>query len=182
MNPLAGTFFCVLAAGLAVGCGPSGRGAKGGAQLEVEWSGADTGKVQAEPTAEWCDSLRLLEIRAIRGDTGIGLALYPRTRIEAGRYPIVAPGAADSSAPAAALALRWFGETSIRGFQGDSGLVTVRESPPGVYAGTIEAKARSVTDGGRLSLRGSFAGLVARPAARGCVSHRAAGDTGAGVH
>lgn len=170
-----------LGAGLAVACSSS-RGDQRGARLEVEWSGSDTGKAQATPTAEWCDSLRLLEIRALRGDTGVALALYPRTRVEAGRYPIVPPAAADTSAPAAALALRWFAETSIMGFQGDSGLVTVRESPPGVYAGTIEASARSVTDGSRLSIRGSFRGLVIQPAARGCVSRRTAGDTGAGVH
>ena len=133
-------------------------------------------------TAEWCDSLRLLQIQALRGDTGVVIALYPVQRFQAGRFRVAPPAKADSTPPAAAVALRWFADTSIRGFQGDSGTVVVDQTRPGVFAGTFDAEAHSVTDGARLTIRGSFHGLTVRPASRGCTARRQRPDTGAGVH
>ncbi len=150
--------------------------------LEAEWSGQDTAKVSGPATAEWCDSLHLLQIQGFRGDTGVAIVLYPVKQFQAGRFPVAPPAKADSSPPAAAVALRWFAETSIRGFQGDSGVVVVEQTRPGVYAGTFDAKAHSVTDGGRLAIRGSFRELTMRPASRGCTSRQQRPDTGAGVH
>lgn len=171
----------LLAAGLAGGCKAAPE-EKAGPVLEAEWSGSDSGKVRGSASAEWCASLHLLEVRALRGDTGIAIAIYPRDQFRPGRYPVMPPSEADSVPPAAAVGLRWFAETSIRGFQGDSGSVVVEESPPGVYSGVIEANAHSVTDGGHIVVRGSFSRLVVRPGARACVARKPTPDSGAGVH
>jgi hypothetical protein len=162
----------LLAPALTTACGGSGSGENPGARLEVEWSGAASAKVGGGATIEWCDSLRVVELRTLRGDTGIAIAIYPVNQFEPGRFPVVPPARADSARPAAAVALRWFAETSIRGFQADSGQVVVEETGPSLYAGTFEARASSVTDTSSLTIRGSFRGLTVRPALRGCVARR----------
>jgi hypothetical protein len=159
--------------------------------LEVEWIGSDTGKLSAPAVAEWCDSLKLMELRAIHGDTGIALVFYPSgsgmrapvppTRsvakpdsvargdsVTPGKYPVIAPERADSSRPAAAVALRWFAETSIRGFRGDSGTVVLEATGPGGSAGRFSAYLRSATEGSRLTVTGSFKDLSVTPAPEGC--------------
>lgn len=172
-----------IGASLAVACGKSSSDETDGPLLEAKWKGpADSGKISGPATAEWCDSLRLVEVRVLRGDSGISLALYPEKKFKAQRYPVALPAKADSTPPAAAIALRWFAETSIRGFQGDSGNVVVLESPPGVYSGEIKAHAHSVTDGNHVEITGSFRRLTIRPAARGCVARKASHDSTAGVH
>jgi hypothetical protein len=176
----------VLSVAVALPGGACGRSAREagteGPWLEVEWSGSDSGRVEGSAMAEWCDSLHLLEIRAIHGDTGVGIAIYPRKQFETGSYPVVPAARADSAPPGAAVALRWFAETAIRGFQADSGNIAVQESPAGVYAGAISAFAHSVTDGGRLSIRGSFRRLAVRPTIRGCLSRSSSGASTPGVH
>jgi hypothetical protein len=165
---------------LAAACG--GRAAGSGPFLEAECSGKHTAKTHGAATADWCDSLHLLQIQALRGDTGVGIAIYPGRRLEAGRYRVVAPTLADSTPPGAAVAIRWFSKTSIRGFQGDSGIVVVEQPRPGILTGTFDAKAHSVTDTEHLTVRGSFRGLVVRPASRGCVARRQRPDSSGRVH
>lgn len=170
-----------LAATLTTACGGSGSGESAGARLEAEWSGAASAKVAGEVSAEWCDSLRVVELRTVRGDTGIAIAIYPVNQFEPGRFPVVPPARADSARPAAAVALRWFAETSIRGFQADSGQVVVEQAGPRLYAGTFEARASSVTDTASLTIRGSFRGLTVRPALRGCTARPPPPDSGTDI-
>jgi hypothetical protein len=139
-----------------------------GGTLEAQWVGSDTGKLLAPAVAEWCGSLRVLELRAVRGDTGIALALYPADSLAAGHYPAVPPERGDSTRPSAAVAMRWFAETSIRGFRGDSGSVTLAATGPGAGTGSFAARLRSTTEGSRLNITGSFRGLTVRPAAPDC--------------
>ena len=148
--------------------------------LQVEWIGSDTGRLSVPGVAEWCDSLRMLELSAIQGDTGVALVLYPADSVRAaatlrpGDYPVRPPERADSVRPSSAVALRWFAETSIRGFRGDSGSVVLESvGPAGTVAGRFSARLRSVTEGSRLKVTGSFTGLTVRPAAAGCVGRRA---------
>ena len=173
----------LVAAGLlaAVACSSGAPADSPLGSLEVEWMGADTGKLSAPAVAEWCDSLKLLELRAIHGDTGIALLLYPSDSVPPadsvapadsatpGDYPVVPPERADSSRPSAAVALRWFGETSIRGFRGDSGTVVLEATGPGGSAGRFSAHLRSATEGSKLRVTGSFKGLSVTTAPEGCV-------------
>ena len=159
-----------LAAGglmaVAAGCSEERPAATAGGSLEVQWVGGDTGKLVAPAVGEWCDSLRMLEVRAVHGDTGIALALYPADSVAPGAYPLVVPQRADSVRPAAAVALRWFAETSIRGFRSDSGTVTLTAVAPG--AGRFSGSLRSATEGTRLTVTGSFQGLTVAPAPADC--------------
>lgn len=139
------------------------------ARLSVEWTGSDTGKLSGPATAEWCDSLKLLEIRGIQGDSGLALALYPTDTIRPDSYPVLPPARADSTPPAAAVALRWFAETAIKGFRGDSGFVVVEAGRGSEIGGRFVTHAASVSDTGRLTLRGSFRNLAIARAPRGCL-------------
>jgi hypothetical protein len=164
-----------IAAGLLLGliglaaCGQIDRLRRGGGQIEVRWGGADTGTISGPATAEWCGVLRLLEIRAVRGDTGVALAVYPQETLAAGRYAIKDPVKAESLPPAAGLALRWAAQTSIRGFQGEGGWVVLERSPSGELSGTLAGVARSVADTSRRTVFGTFRNLTVRPQTRGCV-------------
>jgi hypothetical protein len=153
---------------LAAACSRERSADTAGGTLEAQWVGSDTGKLVAPAVAEWCDSLRVLELRAVRGDTGIALALYPADSLAAGDYPAVPPERGDSTRPSAAVAMRWFAETSIRGFRGDSGSVSLAATGPGVGAGSFAARLRSATEGSRLNVTGSFRGVTVRPAPPEC--------------
>ncbi len=159
---------CLLAAGCMTFAACAKQPAQSQARLEAQWTGTDTGKVAGQPTAEWCDSLRLLQIQLVSGDTGIALALYPGDSMLGGTYRVVPPSRADSTPPASAVALRWFASTAIRGFQGDSGSVVVEREGAGILSGKFETDAKSATDTRRIRLRGSFTGLLPRPATSGC--------------
>lgn len=154
---------------LAAACSRSSASDGAAARLEADWTGADTGRIATRATAEWCDSLGLLEIRALQGDSGLALALYPGGPVRPDSYPVRPPDAADSAPPAGAVALRWFAETAIKGFQGDSGAI-VLERAGGRIAGRFHAALQSVNDPMRLDVRGTFRDLPVVPAARGCVS------------
>jgi hypothetical protein len=151
------------------------------ARLEAGWTGSDTGKISAAATAEWCDSLRVLEIRALRGDSGLALALYPMDSVRPGSYPVLPPIRADTSRPAVALALRWFAETAIEGFRGDSGALVVAAATSQRITGRFEAQVRSVNDADRLTLRGSFRDVPIVRAKPGCLSEPSAEPIDSGV-
>ena len=166
---------------LQAGCERSaGRTAETGT-LEASWTGSDTGRMGAPARAEWCDSLGVLEIRAILGDTGLALALYAMGRVEPDSYPVARPTPRAPKPPAAGIAARWFAETAIRGFQGDSGAVVV-ETGGAQLSGRFRASMRSVNDSGRLELSGRFSGVRITPAGRGCVARRPVERPDSGVH
>ena len=137
-----------------------------GPRVSVRWTGADTASFSARAVAEWCAPRHLLEIRAVAGDTGVGIALYPPDTVDAGRYPIRRPDVADTIVPpSAAVALRWFSQTTVMGFQGDSGSVILERRPDGTLGGRFTAGARPLVTGTRLRASGTLDGLrvVAAP-------------------
>jgi hypothetical protein len=168
------------------GCKTSPRHKPGTGRLEAHWTGSDTGEIAVTARAEWCRPSRTLEILAIKGDTGLAVGLLPADTIVPGRYPVRTLPVADSTRPAAGVGLRLFAQTSIKGFQGDSGVVQLQQTSPGVFSGKFDARARSVSGIQRLHLSGSFRELTVVPQARGCSSapptaaagHPEAPDTG----
>lgn len=161
-------WLAVGAVGSILGCPGDAARPPVTARLEARWTGSDASTFHAPATAEWCDSLNLLEIVALSGDTGVGIAIYPREGIATGAYPVRAPAIADSVAPSSAIGLRWFSQTAVRGFQGDSGKLSLTRGADGSLSGRFTAAAHPVTGKGSLSLTGSFEGLRERPATRGC--------------
>lgn len=138
-------------------------------RLEARWIGPDSGQVSAPATAEWCPDRRMLEIRAVEGDTGFAMVLYPLDTIDPDTYRVVPAAGADSLAPSAAVALRLFSPTAIKGYQGDSGNVVLRRSGSGELSGTVEARSRSVLNGDSLSITGKFRNVAVVPQTRGCL-------------
>jgi hypothetical protein len=146
-------------AAVAFACHPESGGPAEG-HLAVRWTGPDTAAFSSSAVAEWCASLHLLEIRAVAGDTGMGIVLYPADTITPGVFPVRRPDVADTTRPpSAAVALRWFSKTMIMGYQGDTGRVTVERTPDGTIAGRFAIGARPLVTGARLSATGTFDGL-----------------------
>ncbi|MGN6393205.1 MAG: hypothetical protein ACTHM9_13305 [Gemmatimonadales bacterium] len=123
----------------------------------------------AGAAAEWCDSLRMLQVRSIKGDTGVAIVLYPGPRMQPGEYPVRPPEEADSvSPPAAALAARWLSATAVQGFQAESGVVTLTRAPDGSLDGRFHATGHGLPISLRLAIAGSFEGLREARAPRSC--------------
>lgn len=137
-------------------------------RLEARWRGSESGKISTTAAAEWCADRRMLEIRAIQGDTGLAVAVYTVDTIAADSYRVVDPTRADSAPPSARVALRLFGQTSIKGYQADSGTVILEHSGAGQVSGSLAARARSVLNGDRIRLNGNFQGVAIMPQERGC--------------
>lgn len=157
-----------LAFSYAAACSAPPERQNGTGWIEAHWTGADTGKMAASMTAEWCDVRRALEIRGLAGDTGLGLILYPVDTVDADSYRIVLPEGADTLPPAAAVALRIFSPNTIQGYQGDSGMVALERGEDGKLSGVFEARARSVVNGQLLSVAGKVRDLTIVPQNRGC--------------
>ena len=157
------TWILLLAA-----CQQSARQPSGPGQLEVRWQGSSTGSLSGTATARWCNLNRVLEIHAVRGDTGIAIALHSTKEPAPGAYAVVQPERAESAAPAAAVAARWPTKTVIQGFQGDSGQVTLQRSSSGRVSGRLHARARSAVDTQRIVLTGGFSDLRVQPDSLGC--------------
>ena len=139
-----------------------------GGHLDAGWIGADTGQISAPAVAEWCDEQRLLQIRAIRGDTGLALAVYPGPVLSPDTYRVRLAVGADSVVPSARVALRWLGPTAINGFQGDSGVVVLERTDSGQLSGSVKARARSVSNSQRVTVTGEFRDLDVFSESRGC--------------
>ncbi|MEP7227943.1 MAG: hypothetical protein ABI785_11315 [Gemmatimonadales bacterium] len=138
-------------------------------RLEAEWTGADSGKISTPAAAEWCAERRWLEIRAIQGDTGLAMALYPMDSIESDSYPVVDPARADSVRPSASLGLRLFSQTAVKGYRGDSGAVLLVRSRSGRLSGKVTARVRGVPNGEQVRLSGKFDRVAVLPQERGCI-------------
>ena len=110
----------------------------------------------------------MLEIRAIQGDTGLAVAVYTVDTIAPDSYRVVEPTRADSAPPSARVALRLFGQTSIKGYQADSGTVILEPSGAGKVSGSLAARARSVLNGEQIRLNAKFQGVAVMPQERGC--------------
>ena len=134
-----------------------GRG-KGG--LQAVWTGSDRGRLAAKATAVWCRDARLAQVTAMQGDTGISLLIHPADSLAPGRYPVVDPANARTSAPAAALALRLLGTTAVVGYRSESGTVTVERVAGGRVWGRFESQAKVATAlAGTVKLNGRFAAV-----------------------
>lgn len=139
-----------------------------GGRLDAQWTGADSGKISAQATAEWCNDRLWLEIRAIQGDTGLAMALYPVDSIVSDSYPVVEPTQADSARPSASVGLRLFSPTAVKGYRGDSGAVLLVTSGSGQLSGRLTARALAVPGGEQIRLSAKFERVAILPQERGC--------------
>ncbi len=159
------------AARLLVAFGLAGCGVVGGrnATLEAIWTGSETGRLAASATAVWCRDARIAQVTAMQGDTGISVLIHPAESLAVGRYPIVEPGSARASAPAAALALRLLGSTTVVGYRSESGTLTLERVAEGRLWGRFETQAKVVAAlAGTVKLNGRFAGVPVTAGGTAC--------------
>lgn len=139
-----------------------------GGQLDVKWTGADTGRLVVPATAEWCATGKYVRVEAMHGDTGVAVAAFPADTAWSGHYTL-SLAHADSARPSGVVALRWFDGMTLAGFRSDSGSITLHREPKGDLSGELRADGRLVGARPRtLHVVGRFHGLTVRPAPRDC--------------
>jgi hypothetical protein len=118
-----------LALCVAAGCHPLG----GDGRLTARWTApgdTSTATLTAPVTGRWCVGPDRLDIRAVAGDTGLGLVIYPSdSSAMHGEYTVLSPERRLQVRPSAAVALRWVGKVMVQGWWGDSGSVTLAGGP-----------------------------------------------------
>jgi hypothetical protein len=143
----------------------SPRDAKVSGTLSASWLGADTGTLTASPRAVWCPDSARLEVMAVEGDAGLGLAIYPVAELRPGRYDAFDPDADSIHRPGVTAAARWFTEKAIAAYRTDSGGLDLTRNGPALGA-TFRFRMRSafgLDTTARLRLTGRFDGVVPSP-------------------
>lgn len=114
---------------VAAGCNPLG----GDGRLTARWTASgdtSTATLSAPVTGRWCVGPGRLDLRAVAGDTGLGLVIYPSDSSAIhGDYTVLSPESRLQVRPSAAVALRWVGKVMVQGWWGDSGSVTLAGGP-----------------------------------------------------
>ena len=149
---LAGAMKAVAAAmlGLVAACAPRGP------VLEMEWTGADTGRATLAATARLCEA-NPLELIAISGDTGVAIGLFGEGTGKAGTYQIREAGVV--SPRGATLGARWLDSAAVKAYRASSGSVTLTSGTPEL-AGSFRAEARQAGEAGPVTITGTFRGVT----------------------
>jgi hypothetical protein len=134
-----------------------------GGEFTAEWVGADTGGISVKPHAVWCEGDRRLKITAVRGETGVGLLVYPVRSLNLEAYQVFDPGLDTVLRPGAALAGRWVREKQIVAYQSDSGTVRLDSTANGL-GGKFTVRMRGLNNpNDTVRVTGHFGGLVLDP-------------------
>lgn len=152
---------------------PTGIDSTAGGRVAASWEGADTVRMalNVAGTARWCEAGRWLELAAVRGDTGIMVALFPPDSLVRGRYPVALPVRDDSlrSRPAATVGIRWYTPGAVAGYMGWEGDVEVREigaAAPGpeTVSGRLEVRLTPAAGNGAITAEATFDRIPIHPA------------------
>ena len=122
--------------------------------LQAYWTGTDTGKAVLPARAALCGTRGPLLVFGQSGDTGIGLALYPRDSLQAGTYPVFNP-TLGVVRPGAAVAARWTRKMVMADLRGSQGQVAL-ENAGAVVTGHFSARTSGVVLPGAVTIEGSF--------------------------
>ncbi len=108
-------------------------------------------------TAVWCSAARVAQITALQGDTGLGILIHATDSLVVGRYSIVEPESARTTAARATLGLRLLTPTAVVGYQSRGGTLTLDRLKRSRISGRFDAKAHSATvAAGSISVAGRF--------------------------
>ena len=158
----------LLTIALACRGGSSGPEDQAG-QLTAEWTqGNRAVRFSAPAEARWCARDSSLEILAVQGDTGVGMALYAPDTLRAGIYPVRPAASYTPARPQATAALRLVQPAQLLGFESTGGTVTLSETGGGPLSASFVMELRSQVGSDSLTLRGTFNGLSVLPAAASC--------------
>ena len=137
--------------------------------LDVVWRGAEPGRFIAPFVATHCPGSGQVELLAIRGDTGVGVALFLRDSaiVEPVDYPVFPGGQMDEPRPGAGFGARWFSGTSITAFEGVTGKVNISLTGM-VLSGTVDVKVQALDGSDTLRIIGAFSQVPLVPADSSC--------------
>lgn len=150
--------FAVVAVTLLAGCDGDAPTAHSG-ELTVEWIGADTGGLSARPLAVWCERDNRLKLTAVKGETGVGLLVYPSGALGPGDFPAFDPGLDSAVRPGVAFATRWVSKKAVAAYQSDSGGLEVTRGSTGL-GGTFTVRLRGLNNTDTVRMTGHFGGLT----------------------
>lgn len=139
-------------------------------ELTVEWAGQTAGRFNAVLKATHCPATGIVELIAVRGDTGVGSAIFlsDSTTLASGDFPVFLAATYPEPRPGAVAAVRWFNLTSIVAYEGLSGVVRIARSDS-TLSGTMDVRLQQVDHPDTLRMTGRFAGV---PLERGDTSCR----------
>ena len=159
-------FVSVIA--LASACRPSPDAPKAG-QLSVEWQGSHRGHFATAATARHCPETGLVELLAVQGDSGVGLALFPADsgKLATATFPIFAGSDLNEPRPGATAAIRWFAGGDLAVFTGQAGRVTLA-APGATLSGTLEVRTQAVSGTDTLRVTGRFDEVPVTRSGAGC--------------
>ena len=151
-----------------IGCGR--ETAAGPGDLLAEWTGHTAGSFQARLSATHCPTTGIVELLAVRGDTGIGGAVFLRdsTTVSAGDYPIFLAATYPEPRPGALAALRWFNVTAITAYEGLRGRIRLEPDDDSTLAGSFDVVVQGLEHPDTLKLTGRFTRVPLVRADTGC--------------
>ena len=99
-----------------------------------------------------------MELLAIRGDTGVGVALFLRTAQSSSPWtiPCFPGGHLNEPRPGANAGVRWFATTAIAAFEGVAGKVNLWARPGRCLSGTLDVKLQALDKPDTLRMTGAF--------------------------
>ena len=130
-----------------------------GPVLEMEWTGADTGRATLAATARQCEG-GPLELIAVSGDTGVAIGLFGEEVLRPGTYEIHEAGTAPGRG--ATLGVRWLDSAAVKAYRASAGSVTLSAREP-VLVGEFSAEARKAGEPAPVRITGRFRGITVGP-------------------
>jgi hypothetical protein len=136
--------------------------------VSVEWNGFVRGSFAATASGSWCARDSLLEVLAVRGDSGFGFALAVTDSVRVGKHPATAPSVVVDWRPLAVAGLRWATDTAVRGYEAQSGTIEVTDVSGGRVTGTIDLRLKQIDTIDTIRLSGSFKRIAVAPSRGSC--------------
>jgi hypothetical protein len=111
----------------------------------------------------------VVELLAVKGDTGIGGAIFLRdsSTVAAGDYPVFLAATWPEPRPGAVAALRWFNVTSITAYEGLRGSIRL-DPTDSTLTGSFDMTVQGIEHPDTLKLTGHFSGVPLVRADTGC--------------
>ena len=127
--------------------------------VDVTWAGAVTGKFTAPGDASWCGTDSLLEVMAVRHDTGVAFTVLVQDVIRTAQYPVISATVQANWRPLGYAALRVATDTSLRGYEATSGVIHVTTLVDSAISGTLDLRLKRTDGPDTAKLRGTFTKL-----------------------
>lgn len=161
--------FLFTMAGLSVACLPGRRDGPAAGEILIEWRGAVRGTFRAPATASVCAETGLVELIAVRGDSGVAFLFFPAdsSTLPAGEYRVVVPESPTETRPGVMAALKWYDRDNAFPFVGRHGVIRV-EAAGQRTSGTVDAGFQLHEGSDTVRVAGRFVAVPLAQAATGC--------------